>query len=96
MLNQLPNNRFLSTYLIIVDAIDTFAVDARVVNAIVVVLLAVLAPGPGQTPTFVAIGTVNANPPILTGICQALVNWPITQETSVAGMTIALKIVGTS
>jgi len=83
--------------LIAVDSINAFSVDARVVNAVIVVLFTVLAPSAGQALTFVTIRNrpVNAaSAAIMARISTACVDGAITEETSVTRMTIALEGVG--
>jgi hypothetical protein len=77
--------------LVSVDSIHTFSIDARIVNAIIVVMLAILAPRAWQASAFVAIGPVDTNAPVLTGIGQALIDGSVAQIAAVAGMTLALE-----
>ena len=84
------------SYLITVDAINAFAINARVVNTIVVIMFAIFAPGSRQTSTFVTIGTVNTNTTILTRIGQALIDRSVAQISSISRMAITLETIRSS
>ena len=78
-------------YLIAVDAVNTLSIDAGVVDAVVVVLLAVLSPCSRQTSAFVAVGTIDTYASVLTRIGHAFVDGTIAKISTVTRMAIALE-----
>ena len=78
-------------YLIAVDAVNALSVDAGVVDAVVVVLLAVFSPSARKTSAFVTVRTIDTNASVLTRIGHAFVDTTIAKKSTITRMTITLE-----